>query len=115
MSSQADVPDGLTTYGPDSTCTLALCPASASVYGYRPSLAANTIFIVLFGLAMIAHVFRGIRWREWSFMGCMIAGCAIEMIGYGGRILLWQNPFSFAGFISQISESREQTFRIGPC
>ena len=36
-----------------------------------------------------------------AMMGC---GCASEMIGYGGRILLWENPFGFAGFLVQISK-----------
>ena len=27
-----------------------------------------------------------------------------EMIGYGGRIMLWENPFGFAGFLVQISK-----------
>ena len=44
----------------------------------------------------------GILWREWAFMVCMILGCFDEMIGYGGRIMLYHNPFSFMGFLMQI-------------
>ncbi|KAK5018940.1 RTA1 like protein-domain-containing protein [Cryomyces antarcticus] len=90
------------TYGPDENCTLALCPVSISLYEYRPSLAANTIFIVLFGIALCLHLFQGIKWRSWAFLFAMFWGCVAEMIGYGGRILMWQNPFSFPGFLTQI-------------
>ena len=37
-------------------------------------------------------------------MAMMGMGCVSEMIGYGGRILLWENPFGFAGFLVQISK-----------
>ncbi len=37
-------------------------------------------------------------------MAMMGMGCVSEMIGYGGRLLLWENPFGFAGFLVQISK-----------
>ena len=37
-------------------------------------------------------------------MFAMFWGCIAEMIGYGGRIMLWEDPFSFTGFLMQISE-----------
>ena len=89
-------------YGPNENCTLALCPVEYSVYEYRPSLAANISFIVLFGISLLIHLYQGFRWRTWAFMIAIFLGCACEMVGYGGRIILWQNPFSFPGFISQI-------------
>lgn len=92
----------LVSYGPDSNCTLAICPVEWSVYQYRPSLGANTAFIVLFGLAMIIHIVLGIKWRSWAFLFAMFWGCVSELIGYGGRVMLWQNPFSFSGFLMQI-------------
>ena len=90
-------------YGPDENCTLDTCDVETSIYGYRPSIAANTIFLVLFVLCMFIHIFQGIRWRTWFFMGAMIWGCLSEILGYSGRIILWQNPFSFPGFLMQIS------------
>ncbi|KAM0345936.1 hypothetical protein ACHAPU_005989 [Fusarium lateritium] len=58
-------PNGLIVFGPDANCTLELCPVEWSVYKYRPSLAANITFIVLYAIAMITHIFLGIRWRQW--------------------------------------------------
>ncbi|KAL9603184.1 MAG: hypothetical protein Q9219_001387 [cf. Caloplaca sp. 3 TL-2023] len=89
-------------YGPDANCTLELCPAELSVYQYQPTLGGNVAFLVLFGVAMIIHIFMGLKWRTWFFVVCMFWGCVDEMIGYGGRIMLHKNPFSFTGFLMQI-------------
>lgn len=89
-------------FGPNSNCTLDVCDISFTVYKYRPSLPANAILIALFGLAMILHIAQGIRWRTWVFLVAMVWGCISEMLGYGGRIMLWNNPFSFTGFMTQI-------------
>jgi hypothetical protein len=93
------------TYGPHENCTLAVCDAALSIYGYRPSLPANVTFIALFGLSLLIQLVQGIWWHTWAFMFAMFWGCTAEMVGYGGRIMLWQNPFSFPGFLVQISES----------
>lgn len=97
------------TYGPDANCTLALCPASDSVYEYRPSLAANAVFLALYGIAFIVHAVLGLKWRTWAFATAILFGCVSEIIGYGGRIMLWKNPFSFVGFLVQISKFRSLT------
>ncbi|KAI5458617.1 RTA1 like protein-domain-containing protein [Mariannaea sp. PMI_226] len=89
-------------FGPDANCTLALCPIQWSVYQYRPSLAANSIFIALFSVAMFVHIFLGIRWKSWFYMIMMICGCLMEIMGYAGRIILYNNPWSFGGFMIQI-------------
>lgn len=102
-------PDNWVVYGPDANCTLALCPVTAGVYQYRPSIAANVVFLVLFGIAMIIHAAQGLKYRTFTFGSLMVIGCISEILGYGGRILLWQNPFSFNGFLLQISESRIPT------
>ncbi|KAI1068934.1 hypothetical protein LB507_006432 [Fusarium sp. FIESC RH6] len=95
-------PNGLIVFGPDANCTLELCPIEWSVYQYRPSLAANITFIVLYGLAMGVHIALGIRWRQWFYMSFMMLGCIFEIIGYIGRIILYNNPFNFGGFMIQI-------------
>ena len=90
------------SFGPDANCTLSTCPLDWTVYQYRPSLGANVSFIVLFFLAMCVHIYLGIRWRSFGFMTFMIIGCIWAMIGYAGRIMLWENPWSFTGFLIQI-------------
>ena len=45
-------------------------------------------------------------------MSMMGAGCVSEIIGYGGRVMLWENPFGFAGFLIQISKFNDPV-RVG--
>lgn len=95
-------PPGLITFGSDTPCNLNTCPVEWSIYGYRPSLAANVVFTALFGIACAVHLFLGFRWKAWGFTIPMLIGCVTEIIGYVGRIILWNNPFSFNGFMVQI-------------
>ncbi|MCJ1392034.1 hypothetical protein MMC18_004901 [Xylographa bjoerkii] len=91
-----------TGYGPNNLCTLATCNVNISIYEYRPSLAANLVFVILFALSLIVHIIQGVKYRTWGFLFAMCCGCVVEIVGYIGRILLWQNPFSFNGFLIQI-------------
>lgn len=95
----------MVVYGPKANCTLELCPVEYSVYGYRPSLAANVAFIALYSVAIAIHTFLGVRWRQWWFMCCMLAGAVNAVLGYVGRLLMYQNPFNFVAFMIQISKS----------
>jgi hypothetical protein len=57
------------------------CPVSTSVYGYRPSIAWNSLFLALFAASAITHVGQGIRYRTWSFLGAMAIGGFSEAVG----------------------------------
>ncbi|KAI6087173.1 RTA1-domain-containing protein [Hypoxylon rubiginosum] len=92
----------LIPFGPKATCTLELCPIEWSVLEYRPSLGGNIAFICVFAGLLFTHTFIGARWKSWWFMSCMGVGCVTEILGYGGRVMLFYNPFSFAGFMMQI-------------
>jgi hypothetical protein len=91
-----------TTFGHNENCTLAYCNVETSIFTYRPSLVANAVFIALFGISLLIHVAQGIRWKTWFFTVAMGLGCVAEMVGYGGRIMMNANPFSFVGFMIQI-------------
>ena len=67
-----ELPYGLIAFGPDANCTLDLCPVEWSVYQYRPSIPANSVFLALFGIAMFIHIYLGIRWRSWGYMVIMM-------------------------------------------
>ena len=73
-----------------------------SIYGYYPNLTANAFFAAFFGVCMVINFFFGIRYRSWTFLIAMSLGCMTESIGYVGRVLLNDNPFSMAGFNMQI-------------
>jgi len=99
------LPNGLVSYGPNTNCTIALCPIDQSALSYRPSLAASGIFITLFAVVTIIHIVGGVRWKAWGFMVAMVLGCLDEIVGYLGRILLYYNPFSFGGFLLNQSKT----------
>ncbi|KAL0937485.1 parasitic phase-specific protein psp-1 [Colletotrichum truncatum] len=96
------LPDGLIAFGPQANCTLELCPIEWSILQYRPSVPASAVFIAFFSVALIIHAVQGIRSRTWGFMGSMISGCVLEIVGYVGRLLIYDNPFDFQGFLMQI-------------
>jgi hypothetical protein len=85
-------------------CSLETCPIEWSVFQYQPNLAANALFIAIFGTSMLVHLYQGYRWKQWTFAGLVALGCVSEMIGYGGRIIMHDDPWSFDGFMLQISE-----------
>lgn len=65
------------------------CTVEASVYGYRPNLAANIIFTAIFGLSMFIHAFQGVKWRCWTFFGFMVIGTFGEAVGASLKIPLF--------------------------
>ncbi|ATY60176.1 RTA1 like [Cordyceps militaris] len=89
-------------FGANSPCHLDNCPVEWSIFGYRPSLAANAVFLALFVVIGTVHAYSGLRWRSWGFMTGMLLGCLCEVLGYVGRLLMWNNPFSYNGFMIQI-------------
>ena len=109
MAHAGDNPNGLISFGPIENCTSTpgpqYCPTKVSVYEYRPSIAANSVFITLFGLALVIHLALGIKYRTWAFLFAVFFGGASELVGYGGRVMMWKNVFTFPGFLIQISES----------
>jgi hypothetical protein len=90
--------------GADANCTLSVCPVEESLLAYRPWPAANATFAAYFGAIALVHIYLGWRWKTWGFMVGMLLGCASEIIGYIGRIMLYNNPFSFQGFLINIGK-----------
>lgn len=96
------LPPYVVVFGPDANCTLEICDIHYSLYRYRPNLAVNALFLALYGIAGLIHIFLGIRWRSYWFMTFMVLGCLSEIVGYIGRIMLYHNPFAFVPFMLQI-------------
>lgn len=79
------------------------CPIASSYYFYRVNLAANVVFIIIFGLSLIGFlVTYGITRRATAFTFAMVAGIVLEVVGYAGRIMSWQNQWEQNGFLIQI-------------
>ncbi|KAI4137299.1 MAG: hypothetical protein LQ341_005209, partial [Variospora aurantia] len=84
------------------TAVTDLCPIEATTYGYRPNLAANIFFLAIFALCGIIQLFQGLKWKTWTFMIAMTWGCLTEVLGYVGRLIMNNNPWSEVGFQIQI-------------
>ncbi|KAL9124220.1 MAG: hypothetical protein Q9217_006427 [Psora testacea] len=78
------------------------CPVELTIYGYYPSLGANAFFLAIFAICFIANTVLGLRFKTWTYLIAMFFGTLAEAIGYAGRIMLHDNPWSSNGFQIQI-------------
>lgn len=78
------------------------CPVELTTYGYYPDLTVNSFFIALFGLCLLGQLVLGTTRRTWTFLVVLSLGCFGEAVGYVGRVLMHSNPWSSAGFKTQI-------------
>lgn len=77
------------------SCTFEICNIDDSFYGYRPSRAANIAFAAIFGFSLAAFVLQSFISRRFiGFSIAMILGTLCELIGYIGRILMYNNPWA---------------------
>lgn len=90
--------------GPYDNCTSVNpdCPVSASRYGYYLNFGSNTFFVALFSLALLAQLFFGLRSRFYQFLVAVGLGTLGETIGYIGRLMLHNNPWSKTGSTIQV-------------
>ena len=86
-----------------AACTLKTCPLNQSYYAYRPSLSTNAVFLALFSLSLCGFVLQAALSRRFiGFTIAMVSGCSLEVLGYVGRIMSWNNPFYQVYLLSPI-------------
>jgi magnesium-transporting ATPase (P-type) len=80
------------------------CPVSATLYGYRPHLAGNAILCLAFAVCVLLQLGSLIclRVRTWSYMIVLLIGTIVEVLGYMGRLVMNNNPWSTLGVASQL-------------
>ncbi|SMR51684.1 unnamed protein product [Zymoseptoria tritici ST99CH_3D1] len=78
------------------------CPVEATTYGYYPALSGNIALLVVFAITFFVQLFLGTRARLPAFTSVVAIGCMGEAIGYGGRLMLNENPWDDTGFRIQI-------------
>ncbi|KAI9369102.1 RTA1 like protein-domain-containing protein [Aspergillus egyptiacus] len=71
-------------------------------YGYAPSLAAGIVFLVLFGLSMLAHTAQMVWKRTW-WCAVFVVGNLSEVIGWAGRTWSAECPYNTNAFLMQIT------------
>lgn len=98
-----------TKYGGNSTllrnpslCTLDTCDLSLASMEYIPSLGANAFFAGLFALFIVVQIVQGIRYKTWGYMVAMFLGLLGEAIGYLGRVMIHNSPFSNDAFLTYL-------------
>ncbi|KAH8659929.1 RTA1 like protein-domain-containing protein [Xylariales sp. PMI_506] len=86
------------------SCTISTCPISESLYGYRPSIAANSIFLAIAACSLLWCLAVLIKTRRWiAFSISVIIGCILEIIGYLQRVKGYNDPWDLTSFINGIS------------
>ncbi|KAF2231810.1 RTA1-domain-containing protein [Viridothelium virens] len=84
-------------------CTLQTCPLDLSYWAYLPSLAANSLFLALFSLSLALYLIQALLSRRFlGFTIAMLSGCALEVLGYIGRLMSRHNPFNQSAYLLQI-------------
>lgn len=71
---------------PDALCTLKTCSLLQAHFQYLPSLPGNALYLSIFAIYLVAQVGLGIRYRTWGFMGGMVGGLILEVLGYLARV-----------------------------
>ncbi|KAF4631551.1 hypothetical protein G7Y89_g6580 [Cudoniella acicularis] len=85
-----------------SLCTLSTCDLTLAQTAYLPSIPANAFFLSIFSTLLIAQIALGIKTRTYTFTILFSLGLILEIVGYVGRILLHNKPFSSAAFSLQL-------------
>jgi hypothetical protein len=80
-------------------CTVGTCPPSWQVIEYRPSLAGNGVYMGIFIVLVLAHLYLGVRFKTRKYTGVVVTGLLGEVVGYAGRVMLHRNPFLMDNFL----------------
>lgn len=80
-------------------CTLETCDLSLATFNYIPTLPGNAIYVVIFFAFLIGQLGLGIKFKTWGYMTAMVLGLLLEVVGYGGRIMIHNNPFNGDAFL----------------
>ena len=79
---------------------LAYGEAGSSHYGYRPSLAAGIIFVIIFGSYVLGHVYQTWRTRTlWLLF--FVVGSGLECLGWVARLVSYHCAYSRPLFTMQ--------------
>jgi hypothetical protein len=75
-------------------------------FAYNPSKSVNTAFAILFGISALLFLVQGIASKKkWlGFTIAMVCGCALEVIGYVGRIRAYDH---LSDMVSNFSNDQE--------
>ena len=61
-------------------------------FAYMPDLGANILYICIFSVYLLLQLALGIKFRTWDYMGAMLCGVFVEVVGYTARIFMREHP-----------------------
>ncbi|KAK1676031.1 RTA1 like protein-domain-containing protein [Colletotrichum godetiae] len=70
----------------DNSTTTETASTGFVFYHYEPSIVAATVFIIVFGVSGMLHIWQLCRRKTWYFIPFVI-GCIFEAVGYVGRAM----------------------------
>lgn len=73
-----------------------------SNYGYTPSSAWCTAFIVMFSVSALIHSLQAWRAKYWVVYPTLVLGALIEILGWSGRLWSSENVLFITPFLVQI-------------
>lgn len=85
--------------GPDTYCTIDTCSLLLANFKYLPNLTGNSIFMAIFTILFLISLPLGIIKKTWGYTAGLNTGLALEIVGYAGRIMGHNDPFSFNAFL----------------
>ncbi|KAF9457833.1 RTA1 like protein-domain-containing protein [Collybia nuda] len=77
-------------------------PALNSPYNYVPSRTVAIIFVTLFSVSLVIHIWQAARSRLWWLFPTIGIAGALEVAGWSGRLWSSFTPSSFDAFMLQI-------------
>ncbi|KAI2624867.1 RTA1-domain-containing protein [Hypoxylon sp. NC1633] len=78
-------------------CTVSYCSRVFLIY--RPSLPGNALFLAAFAVLIPLTLGLGIKYNSSIFSTTVATALALEVVGYIGRVLLYNNPTDRTDFI----------------
>ena len=84
---------------PLESCTVSTCDIAFSYSSYLPTFEGNLLYALIFAVCLGIHLFHGFRTRTFGFTATFVAGLALEIAGYTGRLLMHYNPFKQDNFL----------------
>lgn len=84
---------------PSDLCTYTTCCLLQGQLNYVPSLGGNASYLSFVIILLVLQSILGVYYRTWSFSTWMVIGLLGEIVGYIGRIMLYENIFSFNAFL----------------
>ena len=96
-------------------CTVKTCPMDYAFLDYLPTVSGNAFYAAWFAILLVGQLILGCYYRTWAYTFSMCSGLLLEIVGYVGRVMLHDDPFSNGNFLMLfISESTARQQLISP-